>query len=84
MFKVHDLLLMPPELSNACLYTVMTNSDGISGYTGQSFSITSCNYVKFSCCQLYNTAHCMLNGSVVLAVFIYFHFQLLKAAAGNQ
>lgn len=38
MFPVHHLLLMPSELHNACLYTVMTSSNGMSGCIGRSHS----------------------------------------------
>lgn len=83
MFPVHHLLLMPSELRNACLYTVMTSSNGMLGCIGRSHSpahlAIMLNYLVAHC-----TAHCMLDGSVALAVFIYFHLQLYKAAVKNQ
>lgn len=83
MFPVHHLLLMPSELHNACLYTVMTNSNGMPGCIGRSHSPAHLA-IMLNCLVAHCTAHCMLDGSVGLAVFIYFHLQLYKAAVRNQ
>lgn len=83
MFPVHHLLLMPSELRNACLYTVMTSSNGMLGCIGRSHSPAHLA-IMLNCLVAHCTAHCMLDGSVGLAVFIYFHLQLYKAAVKNQ
>lgn len=83
MFPVHHLLLMPSELRNACLYTVMTSSNGMLGRIGRSHSPAHLA-IMLNCLVAHCTARCMLDGSVGLAVFIYFHLQLYKAAVKNQ